>query len=44
MRFMKHKTSHSTQAKSDKEENYNGDMDPVIVKKLFAHTRRWQRK
>ncbi len=34
---MEHKTTHFTQAKSDKEEHDDGDIDPIIVKKLYAH-------
>ncbi|HEX6253272.1 MAG TPA: hypothetical protein VFZ55_03530 [Nitrososphaera sp.] len=37
MRFVEHKTTHFTQAKSNKEEHDHGDIDPVIVKKLSAH-------
>ncbi|HZA47792.1 MAG TPA: hypothetical protein VE521_02580 [Nitrososphaera sp.] len=34
---MKHKTTHFTQAKSDKEEHENRDIDPIIVTKLSVH-------
>ena len=37
MRFVEHKTTHFTQAKSDREEHDHGDIDPVIVKKLCAN-------
>jgi hypothetical protein len=41
MRFVEHKTTRFAQAKSDKEENDNdnGDIDPIIIKKLSAHER-----
>jgi hypothetical protein len=37
MRFVKHKTTHFTQDKLDKEEHDQGYIEPVIVKKLSAH-------
>lgn len=37
MRFVEHKTTRFAQAKSDKEENDNVDIDPIIIKKLSAH-------
>ncbi|MDQ3854746.1 MAG: hypothetical protein M3299_18160 [Thermoproteota archaeon] len=37
MRFVEHKTTHFTQAKSEEEEHDNEDMDPIIITKLPAH-------
>lgn len=34
---MEHKTTHFTQAKSDKEEYDNRDIDPIIITKLSVH-------
>jgi hypothetical protein len=36
MRFVEHKSTHFPQTKSDKEHIDEGDIDPVIVKKLSA--------
>jgi hypothetical protein len=37
MRSVEHKSTHFTQAKSDKEEHDRADIDQIIVKKLSAH-------
>jgi hypothetical protein len=38
MRFVEHKSTHSAQARSRKtEEDDHGELDPVIIKQLYAH-------
>ena len=37
MRFVEHKSTHFTQAKSDREEHDGRDMDPIIINKLSVH-------
>ena len=37
MRFVEHKSTHFTQAKSDREEHDSRDIDPIIITKLSAH-------
>jgi hypothetical protein len=38
MRFVEHKSTHSAQARSrEPEEDDHGELDPVIIKQLYAH-------
>jgi hypothetical protein len=38
MRFVEHKSTHSAQARSRRtEEDDHGELDPVIIKQLYAH-------
>lgn len=37
MLFVEHKTVHFARAKSNEEDHDNGDIDPVIIKKVSVH-------